>query len=125
MEGVKMGDRKWMQTMVKGILLAYVITGVILLLLALLLYKCGIGEQAVNAGIIFAYVLSVFVAGFYVGRKMKNRRYLYGLLTGVIYFVLLLSVSLIVNREFTSAQGGFLTTMLLCLGGGMLGGMVS
>ena len=116
-------DRKLMQTILKGVLIAYVITGVFLLILALLLYKCNLSEQIINIGIIVAYVLSVFVSGFYMGKKMKNKRYLWGLLAGSVYFVLLFAVSLIVNREFTGVQGGFLTTMLLCLGGGMLGGM--
>ena len=118
-------DRKLMQTILKGVLIAYVITGVFLLILALLLYKCNLSEQIINIGIIVAYVLSVFVSGFYMGKKMKNKRYLWGLLSVSVYFVLLFAVSLIVNREFTGVQGGFLTTMLLCLGGGMLGGMVS
>lgn len=118
-------DRKPVQIILKGILLAYVITGGMLLLLALLLYKCNLSEQLVNVGIIAAYVLSVLAAGFYAGKKMKSRRYLWGLLAGAVYFALLLIVSLIVNREFSSAQGGFLTTMLICLGGGMLGGMIS
>lgn len=118
-------DRKLVQTMLKGVLLAYIITGVILLLLALLLYKCNLSEQIINVGIIIAYVLSVFASGFYMGKKMKNKRYLWGLLAGTVYFVLLFVVSLVVNREFSGIQGGFLTTMLLCLGGGMLGGMVS
>ena len=50
--------------MVKAILCAYIVTGIMLLVLTLLLYKMGLSEQNVNAGIILTYVISTFSGGF-------------------------------------------------------------
>ena len=111
--------------MVKALLCAYVMTGVILLVLTLLLYKMGLSEENVNAGIILTYVISTFSGGFVIGKLMGKRKFLWGLLAGVAYFVLLLLISLGVYHSLQVAMMNLLTTFFLCAGGGMLGGMVS
>ena len=111
--------------MVKALLCAYVMTGVILLVLTLLLYKMGLSEENVNAGIILTYVISTFSGGCVIGKLMGKRKSLWGLLAGVAYFVLLLLISLGVYHSLQGAMMNLLTTFFLCAGGGMLGGMVS
>ena len=49
--------------MLKSLLCAYVVTGIMLLILTLLLYKAGLSEENVNAGIILTYVISTFAGG--------------------------------------------------------------
>ena len=49
---------------IKALLCAYVVTGILLLILALLLYKAGLSEENVNAGILLTYVISTFSGGF-------------------------------------------------------------
>ena len=51
----------------KALLCAYVVTGILLLVLTLLLYKAGLSEENVNAGIILVYVISTFSGGFVIG----------------------------------------------------------
>ena len=48
----------------KCLLFSYILTGGLLLLLALLLYKLHLSEKAVNAAIILIYVAASFFAGF-------------------------------------------------------------
>ena len=111
--------------MVKAILCAYIVTGIMLLVLTLLLYKMGLSEQNVNAGIILTYVISTFSGGFVAGKLMKRRKFLWGLLLGVLYFVLLLVISIGVYHSLDGEMVNLLSTFALCVGGGMLGGMVS
>lgn len=111
--------------MVKALLCAYVVTGIMLLVLTLLLYKMGLSEENVNAGIILTYVISTFSGGFVIGKLMRRRKFLWGLLAGVLYFVLLFLISLGVYHSLQGGMADMLTTFLLCAGGGMLGGMVS
>ena len=111
--------------MVKALLCAYVVTGVMLLVLTLLLYKMGLSEANVNAGIILTYVISTFAGGFVIGKLMRRRKFLWGLLAGVLYFALLLLISLGVYHSLRGEMMNLLTTFFLCAGGGMLGGMVS
>ena len=109
----------------KSLLCAYAATGIMLLILTLLLYKAGLSEENVNAGIILTYLISTFAGGFVIGKLMGVRKFLWGLLTGVLYSVLLLLISLGVYHSVQGEPVNLLTTFLLCAGGGMLGGMVS
>ena len=111
--------------MIKALLCAYVITGILLLVLTLLLYKAGLSEEYVNAGITLIYVISTFAGGFVMGKLTGNRKFLWGLLTGCMYFILLILISLGVYHSFQSEISGMITTFLLCAGGGMLGGMIA
>lgn len=109
----------------KALLCAYVVTGILLLVLTLLLYKAGLSEENVNAGIILIYAISTFSGGFVIGKLTGTRKFLWGLLLGVIYFVLLLLISFGIYHSFQADLMNLATTFLLCAGGGMLGGMIS
>lgn len=109
----------------KALLCAYIVTGILLLVLTLLLYKAGLSEENVNAGIILTYVISTFSGGFVIGKLARVRKFLWGLLLGVVYFVLLLLISLGIYHSLQSDLMNLATTFLLCAGGGMLGGMIS
>lgn len=109
----------------KALLCAYVVTGILLLLLTLLLYKLNLDEGKVTAGITAIYVVSTFVGGFVAGKLLKVRKFVWGLTIGVLYFALLMLISLGVYRAVQGSGASVLTTFLLCAGGGMLGGMVS
>ena len=99
---------------VKSLLCGYIVTGFLLLILALMLYKLGLSEQNVNAGIVLIYVISTFSAGFVLGK-----------LAGITYFVLLMLITLGVYHAFQGNVTNIAVTFLLCAGGGMLGGMIA
>ena len=63
---------------VKSLLCGYIVTGFLLLILALMLYKLGLSEQNVNAGIVLIYVISTFSAGFVLGKLAGKRKFLWG-----------------------------------------------
>jgi putative membrane protein (TIGR04086 family) len=70
-------------------------------------------------------VAATFFAGFMTGKKIRNRRFLWGLLEGCAYFLVLAAVSFAVGQGKTGIDTSFFTTLVLCAGGGMLGGMLS
>ena len=111
--------------MLKSLLCAYLITGVLLLILAALLYKIGISENAVDAGVILIYVISSFSGGFVMGKLMGEQKFVWGLILGVVYFLLLLLITLGVYHSLQGNLSHLFTVILLCAGGGMLGGMVA
>ena len=110
---------------IKALLCAYIVTGIMLLILTVLLYKLGLSEENVNAGITLTYVISTFSGGFVMGKLSGTRKFLWGLLTGVLYFVLLLLISLGIYHSVQGEISTLVTTFLLCAGGGMLGGIMA
>ncbi|MEF9945707.1 MAG: TIGR04086 family membrane protein [Lachnospiraceae bacterium] len=109
----------------KALLVSYGVTGVLLLVLTLLLYKLDLDEQKVTVGIITVYVLSTFAGGIVLGKLAKVRKFVWGISLGLTYFALLLLISLGVYHTLHGNGINVVSTFLLCAGGGMLGGMVS
>lgn len=109
----------------KSLLCSYAVTGLALLLLAFLLYQFDLGEKVITAGIVIIYVLSSFTGGFLIGKNMQKQKYLWGLLIGLCYFLLLIGVSWMVERQWDMGLRHAAATLLLCLAGGTLGGMIS
>ena len=123
--GKGQGMEKKAVDILKALLCAYVMTGILLLILTVLLYKAGLSEENINAGIILTYVISTFSGGFVIGKLAGVKKFLWGLLLGIMYFVLLLLISLGIYHSRQAYLMNLVTTFLLCAGGGMLGGMVS
>lgn len=111
--------------MMKALLAVYLATGLMLLLLALLLYKMGLGENQVNLGILIIYIVSCFLGGFYLGKKVGNQRYLWGMALGIGYAVLLTAVTFLTEHQITADFKEMAVTYFLCFLGGALGGMLS
>lgn len=109
----------------KCLLFSYLLTTGLLLMLALMLYRFSLSEKIVSICIIIIYILVTFLAGFIAGKKEGNRKFLWGLFMGSVYFIILLIISLIVNSGLQNTSTHFLTVLLLCAGSGMLGGMLS
>jgi len=109
----------------KALLASYIVTGILLFVVTFFLYKFEWDEQMVTAGIIVIYVVSTFVGGFILGKIKKSRKFLWGLIMGVLYFALLFLISFGVYRSFDGNGTNVITTLLLCAGGGMLGGMLA
>ena len=115
----------WIMWMVKALLAAYVVTGILLIILALALYKFELNEGAVTAGVTAVYLISTFTGGLVVGKLAKVRRFLWGIVLGILYFALLLLVTVGIYRTFHGSSTEILMTFALCAGGGMAGEMIS
>ncbi|HIU74488.1 MAG TPA: TIGR04086 family membrane protein [Candidatus Pelethocola excrementipullorum] len=110
---------------VKALLAAYILTAFCLVILAFLLLKLDLSEANVNVGIIVTYLLSCFLGGFILGKTMEKRKFIWGMALGAVYFLIVLVISTIAFQGNPSAWTHVATTFLLCMGGGMAGGMVS
>ena len=102
--------------LLKALLAAYIVTGGLLLLLALLLYKLRLSESVINLSITAIYLIACFLAGFLMGKMMKTRKYLWGAAGGLLYFTLLALISL-AARQGSAEASSFITTLLLCTAG--------
>lgn len=110
--------------LLKSLLFSYILTALLLAVLAFLLYKLNLSEKIVSAAIIVIYVAATFFGGFVAGKRMGSRKFLWGLLMGGAYFLVLAAVSLCVGKGSIQVGNSFFTTLVLCAGGGMLGGML-
>ena len=59
---------------------------ILLLVLAGLMYSVHLSQNQISFGVFFIYIISCFIGGFLTGKKLKVRRFLWGLCFGIIYF---------------------------------------
>ncbi len=111
--------------LLKGLLLSYIVTAFVLLILSFLMLKLDLSGMVISGGVNFSYIVSTFLAGFYVGKKVEQRKFIWGLIMGIFYFIILMMISLIMNRVSPLPLGGLLTVFIMCGLSGMLGGMIS
>ena len=110
---------------IKSLLVSYIVTGILLLVLTFFMYKFELNEKIVSAAIVGIYVVSTLIGGMIIGKLTKSKRYLWGMVLGILYFVLLLLITLGVYRTLNGDSVSIVTSLILCAGGGMTGGMIS
>ncbi|RDY32706.1 TIGR04086 family membrane protein [Lachnotalea glycerini] len=109
----------------KCLLCSYIITGLALLLLALLVYKTDLDDGKVKVGITVIYIVASFIGGFILGKLKKENKFIWGAICGGAYFIILALVSLAVNHTIGNDGVSFFTVLVMCVSGGTFGGMVS
>ncbi len=119
------GNNRIVLKVLSTLLIMYIVTGAALFLLAFLLYKMELTENIVTIGIMVIYVVSGLLGGIIIGKRMKTRRFLWGIVMGAAYFLVLMIGSVLMNRGLTSDGLHMAMTLLMCMGAGMIGGMVS
>lgn len=110
---------------IKSLLASYIVTGILLLVLTFFMYKFELNEKIVSAAIVGIYVVSTLIGGMIIGKLTKSKRYLWGMVLGILYFVLLLLITLGVYRTLNGDSVSIVASLILCAGGGMTGGMIS
>lgn len=127
--GLQLKPRDAKENPVRALTLAlvvmYVASGLLLLLLALLLYKLQLDAQTVKIAVIVIYIVTGVTGGMLMGKKLKSKKFLWGFAAGALYFLLLFCVSLAVRRGVPADWVKTATTFLLCACSGMAGGMAA
>lgn len=112
-------------SILKVLVLSYVITAVLLLLAAFVMYKAGIGESRMRIFVMVIYGIVTIISGFVYGRTRGGRRLFNGCLIGLLYFAVLTVISCIVNHGFYDDMKKAAISMIICIAGGAIGGIMS
>ena len=122
------GKNIWIQkssSVIKCLIVSYLVSGAGLLLLALLLLKYQLDERKVSAGILAVYILSGLSGGIYMGKTAERKRYLWGMILGSIYWGILMLLTIFSGAGTGSGVKGAFLTLLICAGSSTLGAMVT
>ena len=109
----------------KILLVMYAVTAMLLFLLAVLVQQLQWESGMISIAISVVYVVSCFVGGFFVGKVQQSKKFIWGILLSLAYIIIMLAITLVVKHGFHSGVSAFVINLLLCLGSGMLGGMIS
>lgn len=111
--------------LLKGMAISWLMTMLVLLILSALLVNTGLPSGAAGGFLIAAYLLSPFAGGFYIGKKAEQKKFLWGLVFGILYFVVFCLISMAVNPSGAFSMTRIIKLFLLQSAGGMAGGMLS
>ncbi len=114
-----------LRILLRSVFSAYLLTAIFLLLLAFGLYSLHLTENQINLGVNGIYIISCLIAGIIAGKTARVRRFLWGLAGGCIYFLILLAVSYLIERQIGTDARELLLIFVMCAGGGTIGGMLS
>ena len=112
-------------SILKVLIVAYVITGLLLLLSAFLMFKFNLGEGQVRIFVMTVYGIATIVAGIIYGKIKGSKRLLNGACIGLIYFLMLMLVSLVINKGLEDEIHKIIISMIICIAGGSIGGIIS
>ena len=103
----------------------YAITffGIVILAFMLLLFQFS--ENMLEMGILAIYFFACLTAGIIAGKRMESRKILWGMFMGSLYFIIIFSVSLLLNQSMERSGRDVVTMYLICVGSGILGGRLS
>lgn len=124
MEKGKARDTKFI-TLFKGVILSYFITAIFLILLSFALLKFNISKGIINGGIVITYIISNFLGGYIVGKVVEAKKYIWGMFLGILYFTILMLVSMAINKGNSLPTTNMLVVFIICSISGMIGGMLS
>lgn len=111
-------------TFVKVLLFEFIVSVVLLLITAALMYRIGFSMKTAQMIVCFIYALSTFVGGFILGKIQNSRRILWGLCAGGMYILMLLLVSILIKSSLQS-DGRIIWACICSVIGGCVGGMCS
>lgn len=110
---------------IKYLIFACLITVVLLLFGAFLIYKTDLSVKGLSILLVITYILSNLIAGWLIGKSVEKRQFLWGLLVGLGYFMIVFLVSFVGNQFFLADASKLILVFFLCVCSGMFGGMIS
>ena len=123
--GGHLSMQKNMICVCKSLVLSYLVMLLLMCIASFAIWKLDISENVLKGIVIVLYVLSAAIGGIYIGKKQKEKKFLWGLLTGSLYFLILVVLTLL-SGDFSGRLGThFATAFLICALSGTLGGMLA
>ena len=120
--GAVSGEVEIVRVMAAAWLISVMVSAVGIVLASLIFYAAGEGQNRIRVSVYVVVVLAVLIGGIYAGHRIGYRRFLLAL--GTLYYVTLCLISVASGCIAASEWQFCLPFVLLCLGSGMLGGML-
>lgn len=109
----------------RSLLFSYLLSGILLVVISFALYRFRLKESQIRMAVILVYVLSCVLAGFLAGKGLRRQRFFCGLSAGVLYFLVLMAVSFLLEKGLAPSLQQMAMVLAICAGSGILGGVLS
>lgn len=117
--------RSFVFQLTRSVALSYLVSAVSVFLLSWALYVMKWEAAGSKTAVQVVYFLSCLAGGFLSGKEFRERRLFWGLLTGLLYAVILLTVSQMTGGLGSSSGLEIAVIFGICLAGSALGSVFS
>ena len=107
-----------------SLLASYLLSALLLFILTLVLYRLKLKESQITPAVYALYLISCLAGGLLCGKALRTRRFFWGLLTGMLYFLALLAASVLLRHGQIPELTRMLPVLACCVAGGMIGGIL-
>jgi putative membrane protein (TIGR04086 family) len=121
----KKGGQQKRGCLIKTFFVMYILSGLLLVLLAYIVSKVEQQEAVARWGVIGIYVISCLAGGFVMGKWKKQRKFLWGMAAGFCYVAVLILIAVVMAGGTFPSVAFMATALCICVFSGMLGGMLS
>jgi len=111
--------------LLKGLLFSFVVFAVLFFFLAFLMYQNNWSDSVMQPLVYVTVCLSAFLGSFYFSKHAPVRRFLWGLLFGIVFFLLYLLIVFLLQGTSVFSTDRLLTFLAFFVLSGMVGGMLS
>ena len=111
--------------LVKATFASFIVSAIMLLITSTLMLNVGISASIVSILVIITYIVSNFLSGFIMGKGMREKKFIWGVVSGTTYFVILFVLSVLIMGTKDFHLVSTIRTMAICVLSGMVGGMIS
>ena len=109
----------------KSLIISYIVTFILLLIFAMIMYYGNVSETVVGIFVIITYFISSLLGGLSIGKGVEKRRFLWGMILGLLYFGIIMMITLVGRADNEQIDSSKITGFITSCIGGMLGGMIS
>ncbi|MDO4329311.1 MAG: TIGR04086 family membrane protein [Lachnospiraceae bacterium] len=109
----------------RSLFFSYLLSALLLTALAFGLFQLKLAPSRVAAGVYGIYAVSCFLGGLLAGKGLKSRKFFWGLLIGLLYFLLLALMSFLFNKGLRNDTAALTRVLGICAVSGTVGGMIS
>lgn len=113
------------KVVMRSLLISYLLSALLMVVVSFVLYKFRLKESQMKMAVNLIYILSCAMGGFLMGKGFRQRRFFWGLLFGLLYFAVLFVVSMLLQKSIGSTTTQLFITMGMCVGSGVIGGILS
>lgn len=112
-----------LKMLTRSLFLSYLLSALLLTALAFGLFRLKLSPSRVSGAVYGIYALSCFLGGLMAGKGIRNRRFFWGLVSGLLYFLILAAMSVLLNSGLGGDTEKLITVLAICAVSGMVGGM--
>lgn len=109
---------------IKAWLISFLITGIILIILAVVVYCLNCSMLVVYCGVIASYIIANVVGSYLWANYVQHKRLIVGIVFGGVYFMILLVTSMVFATDVGISWSNGVRALTICLCSSIFGSLL-